>query len=219
MEPLTVVAHEIRNPLAAIRNALNILAVAETPPHRVEQVRLMIERQLMHITRVVDLLVSSSQSQAIERRRKCIDLSSVLRLAAEACGPKIRARHQKLTVTLADVPMSVKGDTTSLTQVFVNLLDNAAKFSREGEEIELSSTVIDRDVVVRVQDSGVGIAEGRLPDALSIRPQDFEGQQDGGLGIGLVLVRRIVELHGGTIEAFSAGEAQGSTFIVRIPLS
>jgi PAS domain S-box-containing protein len=219
-EFLATLAHELRNPLAPIRTGLQVLRLAKEPA-TAEQVHEMMERQIGQMVRLVDDLLDISRisRNKLELRKARIPLASVIDNAVETARPHIDAKGQTLTVTLPPQPVYLDADLTRLAQVFWNLLNNSAKYTDPGGRIELSAERQDSAVIVTVRDTGIGIpseALGRLFTIFAQVDQSLERSQ-GGLGIGLALVKGLVEMHGGTIEAHSAGTGQGSTFIVRLP--
>lgn len=221
-EFLATLAHELRNPLAPIRNSLEILRRAENDGHALRRARDTMERQLLQLVRLVDELLDVSRISRgrIDLRRETIDLNSVIRQAVEANLGAVERARQELDLTLAPEPLLLQGDPVRLTQVFSNLLDNACKYSQPGGHIALSVEALGGEVTVRVEDTGIGIAADVLPRVFDMfwqRDQSLERTR-GGLGIGLTLVQRLVDLHGGSVEAASAGPGRGSTFIVRLPL-
>jgi len=221
-EFLATLAHELRNPLAPIRNGLQILRLLIDDGGEVAKARAMMERQLGHMVHLVDDLLDVSRISrgTLELRRRPLDLAEALSLALDTNRPLIEARGQTLTVTLPSAPSLVHGDVTRLAQVFGNLLNNAAKFSARGSRIRLSAELRGSDIVVSVADTGVGIPRDILPRVFDMFMQvdrSLEKSQ-GGLGIGLTLVKRLVELHGGSVEARSEGLGRGSEFVVVIPL-
>lgn len=221
-EFLATLAHELRNPLAPIRNSLELIRRAASDPKVVERARQVMERQLAQMTRLVDDLldVSRISSDKLALRSERIDLAAVLRSAVETSQPLLDAAGQQLAVSLPDEPVLLDADLTRLAQVFMNLLNNAAKFSERGGRIALSAARDGGEVVVRVVDNGVGIPAEHLGGIFEMFSQvnsSLERSQ-GGLGIGLTLVRRLVELHGGRVEARSGGIGTGSEFIVRLPV-
>lgn len=221
-EFLAMLAHELRNPLAPIRNATEVLKVARDGDPSRMWARDVIERQTQHITRLVDDLLDVSRitQSKIALRLERLDAAAILERAVEASRPLIDARKQRLMVRLTPAA-SVEGDQTRLVQVFSNLLNNASKFTDEGGEISLEADV-DRDrLVVTLRDSGVGIAPELLPHVFDLFTQADRSldRAQGGLGIGLTLVRLLVDLHGGAVEAQSEGLGRGSQFTVRLPLA
>ena len=219
-EFLATLAHELRTPLAPLTNAVELLR----HPRVREPIwcRQVIERQVSHLSRLVDDLLDVSRitRDMLELRRARIALSDVLNGAVEASRPLLERRKEKLEVSITPEDVYIDGDLVRLTQVFTNLLSNAAKFSNIAGTIRLSVVRDGDDVRISVTDSGIGIAGdelSRIFDKFYQSPQ--RGNRFiGGLGIGLALVRRLVELHGGTVEAHSAGLGQGSDFVVRLPV-
>jgi PAS domain S-box-containing protein len=221
-EFLATVAHELRNPLAPIRNALQVMRLASDDGEAVERSRAVIERQVQQMVRLVDDLMDLSRMSGgkMELRRKWIELASVIRVALEAGRPLIEACGHELTVVLPPEPVHLDADPVRLAQVFLNLLNNAAKYTPQGGRIRLTVERAQGDVVVRVRDTGVGIAAEMLPRIFELFTQ-VEGsleQSQGGLGIGLSLVRTLVKMHGGAVEARSEGLGRGSEFLVRLPV-
>ncbi|HEX5269577.1 MAG TPA: ATP-binding protein, partial [Gemmataceae bacterium] len=218
-EFLAMLAHELRNPLAPLRTAAEILRLAEdgeTGPARE-----VIERQVRQMTCLVDDLLDLSR---ITRGKVLLEmgrvaLAAVVGAAVENARPLIEARRHRLTVALPPEPVWLHADPTRLTQVFANLLNNAAKYTESGGQIRLTAERDGGAVVVRVRDSGVGIAPDTLPHVFDLFAQAERslGLSEGGLGVGLTLVRRLVELHGGSVTAHSEGAGQGSEFVVRLP--
>ncbi len=221
-EFLATLAHELRNPLAPIRNGLEVLRLAGGNPEAVEQTRSMMERQLTQMTRLVDDLldVSRINSGKLELKREPVPLAAVLNSAIETSRPLIEQMRHQLTVNLPKHSVLVEADLTRLAQVFLNLLNNAAKYSDHGGHIWLTAEREGSDVVVSVKDTGIGIASDQLPGLFDMFSQLHHSLEKarGGLGIGLTLVKRLVEMHGGMIEARSDGPGKGSEFIVRLPL-
>ena len=221
MERLAILAHEIRNPLAAIRNAVTILDERGAPASSAERARMIIHRQLNLITRLVDELLEGARSAlaTLEVRKERADLATIVRMAVEVCQPLIEASGRRLVVRLPDDCLHVDADTARLVQVFVNLLENAVKFSRASGQIVVSVERLDGTTIVRVQDDGVGIHPLMLPRVFDSFTSCGRSSTGGhrGLGIGLTLVKQIVESHGGTVEAHSTGPGSGSLFVVRLP--
>ncbi len=222
-EFLAMLAHELRNPLAPIRNAVQILRLLGPRAPEVSRATDMIERQTLQMTRLVDDLLDVSRITRgkIELRKETVDLAAVVRNAVDATQPLIdRWRHQ-LTVSLPPEPITLEADPARLEQVLANLLNNAAKYTNQGGHIELSARVEGGTVSVRVKDDGIGIPEGmqqRIFDLFTQVDRSLE-RSEGGLGIGLTLVQRLVELHGGYVEVFSAGPGTGSEFTVTLPVT
>ncbi|HYK24955.1 MAG TPA: ATP-binding protein, partial [Steroidobacteraceae bacterium] len=221
-EFLAMLAHELRNPLAPIRNAAQILRLHGKGNTNLEWARSVIERQSRHLTRLVDDLLDVSRivRGQISLEKERIDLSDVVRHALETSRPLVRERKHQLTVTLAGEPLPLDADLTRLSQVIANLVINAAKYTPESGHIWLEAHRVDHEVVLRVRDTGMGISSNLLPHIFELFTQGARtlDRAQGGLGIGLTLVKRIVDMHGGHVEARSAGEGEGSEFIVRLPL-
>ncbi|HTH43606.1 MAG TPA: PAS domain S-box protein, partial [Oxalicibacterium sp.] len=222
-EFLATLAHELRNPLAPLRNAVHILRHAQQDAALATRVHEMMERQIEHIVRLVDDLmeVSRISSGKIELRRAPVDLATVLKSAVEASRPLIDGAHHALDFALPDEPLPLDADAVRLTQVFVNLLNNAAKFTEEGGRIELTARREGAQVRASVRDSGLGIDADMLPQVFDMFTQARRGtgRAQDGLGIGLSLVKSLVAMHDGQVEAKSEGIGCGSEFIVRLPLA
>ena len=222
-EFLATLAHELRNPLAPIRNALEVMRLAGNSADAVEQSRRMMERQVVQMVRLVDDLLDVSRitRNKLELRKERIELASVVRSAIETSRPFIEQSDHTLTVTLPPEPIYLDADPTRLEQVFSNLLNNSAKYTERGGHIWLTVEPGEGKVLVRVRDSGIGIPAEALAGIFEMFSQ-VEGNLEraqGGLGIGLTLVRRLVEMHGGSVEAHSAGRGHGSEFLVRLPMA
>lgn len=221
-EFLATLAHELRNPLAPIRNAVQYLGMDGLTDRDIKSGRDMISRQVTVMVRLIDDLLDISRISCnmLEMRKQRILLSEVLESAVEGSRPLILGGQHQLNVRLPEEPIELDADLVRLCQVFSNLLNNAAKYTKPGGQIDLSACCEGNDVVIRVRDSGIGISMEMLPRIFEIFTQvdhSLERSQ-GGLGIGLTLVRRLVELHDGSIEARSEGLDQGSEFIVRLPV-
>jgi len=219
-EFLATLAHELRNPLAPIRNGLQVMKLAGGKQATIEQARSMMERQLTQMVRLVDDLMDVSRISRgkLELRKERVPLAAVLNSAVETSRPMIEQMGHELTVTLPKQALFVDADLTRLAQVFLNLLNNAAKYSDPGGHILLNVERQGSDAVVTVKDTGVGIAADQLPHIFEMFTQvdrSLEKSQ-GGLGIGLTLVKRLVEMHGGRVEAKSEGPGKGSEFVVRL---
>jgi CheY-like chemotaxis protein/two-component sensor histidine kinase len=218
-----MLAHELRNPLAPIRNALHLIQLdAPAQPPSLQENWSIIDRQVTHLVRLVDDLLDVSRiSQGkIHLQRQALDLADVVARAVESSRPLIDARKHTLNVHLSEGLLAVEGDPVRLVQVLSNLLNNAAKYTHEGGRIDLTVQRDGDEAAIRVADTGVGIAPEILPrlfDPFTQSERTLE-RADGGLGIGLTLVRRLTEMHGGRVEAHSAGLGEGSTFVVRLPL-
>jgi PAS domain S-box-containing protein len=221
-EFLATLAHELRNPLAPIRNGLQILKIAQHSGHAIDQARTMMERQLGQMVRLVDDLLDVSRitRNKLELRKENVLLGDVIDDAVVTSRSLIDANRHELTVKLPDKPVLLDADPTRLAQVFANLLNNAARYTPPGGRIDITATVEGDQVVVHVADTGIGIPEDMLAivfDMFTQVDRSLERSQ-GGLGIGLTLVRRLVEMHDGEVEAHSDGEGRGSLFIVRLPM-
>ncbi|WP_010585506.1 hybrid sensor histidine kinase/response regulator [Schlesneria paludicola] len=221
-EFLATLAHELRNPLAPIRSGLEVMRLAGRDPGSVEQARRMMERQLTQLVRLVDDLMDVSRiSQGkLELRTEPLDLATVIHSAIETSKGLIDEMGHQLIVELSSQPVIVQADLTRLAQVFMNLVNNSAKYSNCGSRIWITTTLRERDVVVTVQDEGIGIAPDHLPIVFDLFSQIEHSltKAQGGLGIGLSLVKRLVEMHGGHVEARSEGTGKGSQFSVTLPL-
>ncbi|HZP13855.1 MAG TPA: PAS domain S-box protein [Nevskiaceae bacterium] len=219
---LAMLAHELRNPLAPIRNAVAVMKTPGINPSSSAFALDVIDRQALHMSRLVDDLLDVSRitTGKIVLKKEPIDLSLALGQAIETSKPAIAAFSHQLRYTPATTPLAVEGDLTRLIQVFTNLLDNAAKYTPRGGIITVTSEQIGAEAVVKVQDTGTGIPATLLPRVFDLFVQGDRSlaRSEGGLGIGLALARRLVQMHGGLIEAQSAGAGYGATFIVRIPL-
>ena len=222
-EFLATLAHELRNPLAPIRNAAYIMQASKNDPAAITDGLAMIERQLNQMVRLVDDLLDVSRitTGKLTLRRERTDVRAVAQSALETIEPLIRARGHRLSVELPPDGMIIHADPTRLAQVFLNLLNNAAKFTDPGGCIDFHVQVRDGELTVRVRDNGIGIAPEMIDELFEMFAQaDHSLERSAtGLGVGLSLARRLVELHGGTIEAYSDGHGHGSEFVVRIPLS
>ncbi len=220
-EFLAMLAHELRNPLAPIRNALEVMKQSDAAPEALRQTREMMERQVQVMARLVeDLLdVSRITRGKVELRKGLVDLRAVVDRAVETARPLIEARGHEFTMDLPPESLPVEGDAVRLAQVIANLLNNAAKYTEPGGRIRLSAGREGGEIVLRVRDTGVGIAPDVLPHVFDLFVQEAHPSNlsQGGLGIGLTLVKRLVEMHGGRVEAHSEGAGKGSEFVVRLP--
>src|SRR5262249_33586240 len=205
-----------------VRNALHILKLPDTDAATAERVRDMAERQVHHLTRLVDDLLDVSRilRGKIRLRREPVELRAVVDQAVEAARPAVGAQGHELTVALPAGPLRLEADPVRLAQVVANLLLNAAKYTEPGGRIELSAEAAGGEVVLRVRDTGIGIAPEMLARIFEpfVQIDRALDRAEGGLGIGLTLVRSLVELHGGRIEASSEGFGRGSEFVVHLPL-
>ncbi|MFI4866684.1 MAG: ATP-binding protein [Steroidobacterales bacterium] len=221
-EFIATLAHELRNPLAPIRNALEIMRLPGSSSAEHTAARSIIDRQVRHLTRLVDdlLEVSRFTQGKLELRTERVNLSVPLNDAIEAVQPLVRSSDHILTVSLPPVPIYLECDPTRITQIVLNLLNNATKFTPPGGNIWLSVEGESNEAVIRVRDTGIGIPAGhisRLFEMFSQVSPPIE-RSHGGLGIGLALARGLVKLHAGSIEARSEGAGKGSEFVVRLPL-
>jgi PAS domain S-box-containing protein len=215
---LATLAHELRNPLAPIRSGVQALALAGAGDARTRQIHEIMERQVEHLVRLME--VSRITRGKVELRRAPVDVADVVRNAVDASRPVIDAARHRFTVDLFDTGLVVDGDAMRLAQVLVNLLNNAAKFTEPGGHVALRVRAVGGWAEISVRDDGVGIPREMLPRVFDLFTQVSRGagRLPGGLGIGLALVKRLVEMHGGAVEASSAGVGQGSEFRVRLPL-
>jgi two-component system CheB/CheR fusion protein len=233
-EFLAMLGHELRNPLAPIRNAVEILRMLASNDPRLQRVEEMIDRQVKHLARLVDDLLDVSRITRgkVQLSTASVDLAAVVARAVDASRPLIESRCHELTVTLPPGPVVVEADATRLGQVVGNLLSNAAKYTPESGHIRLTVEVAPSpqppspgergamgEAVLRVRDDGIGITADLLPRVFDLFTQGDQSlaRSEGGLGIGLTLVKRLVEMHGGTVEARSEGMGRGSEFVVRLP--
>lgn len=220
-EFLSMLAHELRNPLAPIRSATEVLNQSGSAPDRLHWARGVIDRQLTHLVRLVDDLLDASRITTGKVRLTLapISIDAVLDQAVEAARPLIERQRHRLDVIHPLTPVALQGDLTRLVQVFVNLLNNAAKYTPPGGHITLSAALREGRLEVRVRDTGVGIAPDLLPRVFDLFTQADKSldRSQGGLGIGLTLVRGLIEMHDGTVEAHSAGAGRGSEFVVSLP--
>jgi signal transduction histidine kinase/ActR/RegA family two-component response regulator len=220
---LATLSHELRNPLAPIRNAAHILSSPQIAPEQVRWASAVIQRQVSHMAWLLDDLLDLARvtQGKVSLRRTRVTLAAVVDTAVEAVRPLIDARHQRLTIDLpANLPQ-FEVDPLRLSQVLSNLLTNAAKYTDPEGRIGLAARVDHDSVEITVTDTGIGIAPESLERVFEMFAQVDHGDRrtEGGLGIGLALVRGLVALHGGTVQARSAGPGHGSTFVVRLPLA
>jgi signal transduction histidine kinase/two-component SAPR family response regulator len=220
-EFLAMLSHELRNPLAPLRNAVEILHLQNSTDPHVLAARDMIERQVVHLVRLVDDLLDVSRVSRgkIQLRKETFDLAVVVRQAEEISRSIMKARRHELIVTLPREQVPVEGDVTRLTQVIANLLDNAAKYTDDGGKIWLTLEKKSDMALLRVRDNGRGLDAEAMKNSFDLFYQADRNldRAEGGLGIGLSLVKSLVQMHGGTVEARSAGRGKGSEFIVCLP--
>jgi PAS domain S-box-containing protein len=220
-EFLAMLAHELRNPLAPVRNGLQILTLLGEGDEVVSSTLALMNRQVDHLVRLVDDLLDVSRISRgkIELRRQRLDLLDLVRQATDAVRPLYQATHRSLSVTLPPSPVYINGDATRLSQVVTNLLTNGARYTGEGGQVWLSLEQAGEEALLRVGDNGVGLAADQLEAIFELFMQvdTSVARSQGGLGLGLTLVKRLVELHGGRVEARSNGPDQGSEFLVTLP--
>lgn len=222
-EFLAVLAHELRNPLAPLRYGLQIFQQAELIDPALRNARQIMERQVSQMVRLIDdlLEVSRINQNKLELRRAATTVEQVIDQAVETCRPGVEAAEHQLQVSLPDEPLRLYADRVRLAQVFGNLISNSTKYMEPGGTIRISARREGEQAVILVTDNGVGIAPDELSRVFEMFAQSRRetANQSGGLGIGLALVRRLVELHGGSVSAESPGVGRGSTFTVRLPLT
>ena len=222
-EFLAVLAHELRNPLAPLRNGLQVMRLGADDPELVARTREMMDRQLSHMVRLIDDLLDVSRISRNKMELRCsrVLLADVVSSAVETARPALEAAGHELTIALPPEPVHLDADLTRLAQVFGNLLHNSAKYTDRGGHIGLSAARDGNQIRVSVHDDGIGIPAAALPSLFEIFSQVDRSieRSTGGLGIGLALVKGLVEMHGGTVEAASPGPDQGSTFTVTLPLA
>jgi signal transduction histidine kinase len=220
-EFLAMLAHELRNPLAPIRTSVQLLQLKQLPEPQRVRAREIIKRQVDHMVRLIDDLIDVSRISRglITLQRDKLEVSAVIARAVEIVKPLVDEHRHTLKVSLPDDPVTLRGDETRLCQVVGNLLHNAAKYTDPGGHIWLTVTCDQSRVYLKIRDTGLGIAPDDLPRLFGLFTQLSDGARPKtGLGIGLALVRRLVEMHGGTVEAFSDGLNTGSEFVVALPL-
>jgi signal transduction histidine kinase len=218
---LAMVAHELRNPLTPIRTATALLGQAGSNQPMLAELQAVIERQVMQMSRLVEDLLDGSRVNAGKFRlhSSLVDLSAVIAAAVETCRPAIVGRLQHLRLQVPDQALTLHGDAARLAQVFGNLLDNASKYTHVGGDITLTAAAFADQLTVRVRDNGIGISAEALPHVFDLFVQDPRASElhRGGLGIGLAVVRDLVESHGGRVTVSSAGLDKGSEFVVSLP--
>jgi signal transduction histidine kinase len=222
-EFLATLSHELRNPLAPLRNSLQLLRLAGQSDPVAAPIHEMMERQVNHLVRLVDDLLEMSRISrgAFELRKERLDVGAFVRNAIETSDPLIQAAGHQLTVSLPEVPLWVDGDPVRLAQIVANLLNNAAKYTDPGGRISVHVRAEAGTAVLSIRDNGCGIAPETLPHVFEMftRGNQPSGRDQGGLGIGLALARRLTEMHGGTLTAGSEGPGRGSEFTLRVPLA
>jgi diguanylate cyclase (GGDEF)-like protein len=219
---IAMVAHELRNPLNPIRSAAELLKRVRGDEALLTNLRGIIERQVAQISRLIDDLLDGSRAGLGKLRLECstVNILDVIGVAVDTCKPAMEARHQHLALDLPAAPLHLNGDSLRLAQVVSNLLDNASKYTPEGGNIALTTRAEGDTIVIEVADNGIGIKAGALAHIFELFVQDERALalHNGGLGIGLAVVRDLVEAHHGSVIASSAGADHGSVFIVRLPM-
>ncbi len=221
-EFLAMLAHELRNPLAPIHNAVELMRLKPLGDPQLHWAREVIARQLMSLTRLVDDLLDVSRITRgkINLTRQVVELEALISRAVETVHPLLDEHEHQLTLELPELGVKVFGDPTRLTQAIANVLGNAAKYTDNGGQISVSAVVCGTDVEIRIRDNGIGIRPELLPHVFELFTQldRNDGRTQGGLGIGLALVQRLVQMHGGEVTARSEGQGRGAAFTIRLPL-
>ena len=221
-EFLATLAHELRNPLSAMRNGLQLLRLAGDDPAMRLQARSILNRQVEQMVRLVDDLLDASRinSNRVELRKEWVELATVIKSAVETSRPSIEGARHVLTVSLPTQPVLLDADPLRLAQALSNLLNNSAKYTEAGGSISLTAEQEGDHVTIRVRDTGIGISAENLPHLFKmfVQASGSVSRSQGGLGIGLSVVKGLVELHGGTVEALSDGPGRGAEFVVRLPV-
>jgi PAS domain S-box-containing protein len=223
-EFLATLAHELRNPLAPIRTGLEVIKRAPLDSPAVSKARDVMERQLGHMVRLIDDLLDLSRIARgkVELRKQRVELRVAIESALETSAPAMAAGHHELRVTLPEAPLWIDADLTRIAQALGNILGNAAKYTADGGHISVSARQHDRMVIIEIADTGVGIPPAMLEQVFDMFAQvnkSDSGRSQGGLGIGLAIVKLLIEMHGGSVAAASAGVGHGSTFTVRLPIA
>ena len=221
-EFLATLAHELRNPLAPIRNGLELIRLAAGDPAKLEQATAIMQRQIEQMVRLVDDLldVARISRNKLELRKETVDLESIVRSAVDTSRPVVEASRNELHISLPQEPVLLTADPVRLAQVISNLLNNAARYSAPGGRISLTAKTSGDELIIKVSDTGIGIEPEKLAQIFDMFVQldSSQRQGQGGLGVGLTLVRRMIEMHDGTVEARSEGRGKGSEFIARLPI-
>ena len=221
-EFLAMLAHELRNPLAPIVNSLQILRLCKADDSTLNRSMDVVERQVQHMARLLDDLLDVSRITRgkIQLRKELLELAAVVACAVETSRPFIEAQNHELLVSLPQESIHLEADPVRLEQILVNLLNNAAKYTEPGGRIWLTCAREGKEITLRVRDTGIGIPQEMLPQIFDLFTQvnPSLARSQGGLGIGLTLVRNLVEMHGGKVSAYSAGPGQGSEFVVHLPI-
>ncbi|MBA3493553.1 MAG: HAMP domain-containing histidine kinase [Gammaproteobacteria bacterium] len=222
-EFLAMLAHELRNPLAPIRYAVQVLQLTGSREPTLQWCRDVIDRQVQHMVRLVDDLLDVSRITRgrITLQKEPLDLATIVAGAVETSRPLIDEHNHELVISVPPEPVRVEGDLTRLSQVISTLLSNAAKYTDNGGRIWLTAERSGSEAIVRVRDAGTGITADVVPYVFDLFFQADRSldRSPGGLGVGLSIVRSLVEMHGGRVEAFSEGRGRGSEFVVRLPVS
>lgn len=220
---LSTLSHELRNPLAPLSNAVQILRMSAPTTPEIEVPLRIIERQTESLRRLVDDLLDLARIGVgkVELEMRVVPLHDVLRRAVESTAPIVRDRGHDLDLLLPPAPIPIRADPNRLEQVFVNLIQNAAKYTPEHGRIWVQGTTEGKEAVVHVRDTGIGISHAMLPHVFDLftQAETSRTRSHGGLGIGLSLVKDLVTMHGGSVQARSEGEGKGSEFVVRLPLA
>jgi signal transduction histidine kinase/CheY-like chemotaxis protein len=218
-EFLAMLGHELRNPLAPIKTALELMRMRGDTAFTKE--RTVIERQVDHLSRLVDDLLDVSRitSGKVHLNLKWVNLSDVVKEALEIASPLLEQRQQHLTIDVPQADLVVEGDETRLAQVLSNILTNASKYTPQGGRVDIRAREEGESIVITVRDNGIGISEAMLPRVFELFSQESQSieRSQGGLGLGLAIVRTLTEMHGGKASVESAGKGQGSTFTIRLP--
>lgn len=222
-QAIAQVSHELRNCLGAVGNAMRILDIEALEESGRRQARMIVDRQLGQMARLVDDLIDTSliRSGRLRLQRARVDLRTPLGHTLEAVEFEIQRRHHRLRIAMPASPVWIYGDVSRLEQVFMNLLVNAAKYTHMGGAIQVSLERLEHEAVVHVRDSGIGISSELLPRVFEpyVQAKSRQDGGTGGIGLGLPLVRSLVQRHGGRVEAASDGLGRGSVFSVRLPLA
>jgi signal transduction histidine kinase/ActR/RegA family two-component response regulator len=220
---MAMLAHELRNPLAPILTSIELLRLLGSQDSHINQTRAIIERQVKQMVRLVDDLLDLTRivRGKLELRRTILDVREAVAQAVQTVRPALEAQAHQLSVEVPDEPLYLQADETRIVQVLVNLLSNAAKYTERGGKIVVSVACEDDEVVLRVRDNGVGIEAEMLSRIFDLFTQIGRSlhRSQGGLGLGLTLVRQLVELHGGRVSVHSEGPGKGSEFVVRLPIA
>jgi signal transduction histidine kinase len=219
-EFLAILSHELRNPLAPIRNAVALLELGDADPALRQQARAVLDRQVRHLVRLVDDLLDVSRISrgVIELKQDPLLLGELVASAVETSRPIVERHGHELRLDLPPAPVALHGDAVRLAQALANLLNNAALYTPPGGRIDLAARLADGSVVIDVRDNGIGIAAETLPYLFDMFRRGAYGQQNPtGFGVGLALARRLVEMHGGSLTAASEGPGKGAVFTLRLP--